>query len=143
MAVLNASRVSTKTVVVLGAAYAGRRCAQILSSSLPPDWRLVVIDRNTHFNRESTEDVPSVTDLVRCLCLSPIHCNPISRQQGIRTIHACVRAPSRGYRFWSTHAPNYSYFRVSRACRKDESLDPRQCFFPRFAVRHVHPALGS
>lgn len=53
MAIINVGRVSTKTVVVLGAAYAGRRCAQILSSTLPPDWRLVVIDRNSHFNRKS------------------------------------------------------------------------------------------
>jgi hypothetical protein len=52
MAVITATRAATKTVVVLGAAYAGRRCAQILSSTLPPDWRLVVIDRNTHFNRK-------------------------------------------------------------------------------------------
>jgi NADH dehydrogenase FAD-containing subunit len=53
MTIINAGRVSTKTVVVLGAAYAGRRCAQILSSTLPPDWQLVVIDRNSHFNRMS------------------------------------------------------------------------------------------
>lgn len=44
---------ATKTVVVLGAAYAGRRCAQVLGASLPADWRVVVIDRNTHFNRTS------------------------------------------------------------------------------------------
>jgi NADH dehydrogenase FAD-containing subunit len=54
MAVINAGVASTKTVVVLGAAYAGRRCAQVLSSTLPPNWRLVVIDRNTHFNRKET-----------------------------------------------------------------------------------------
>lgn len=40
----------TRTVVVLGAAYAGRRVAQLLAQSLPKGWRLVVIDRNTHFN---------------------------------------------------------------------------------------------
>lgn len=53
MAIVNTARASTKTVVVLGAAYAGRRCAQVLGSTLPADWRIVVIDRNTHFNRMS------------------------------------------------------------------------------------------
>ncbi|RXK39852.1 hypothetical protein M231_02909 [Tremella mesenterica] len=41
---------SEHTVVILGAAYGGRRCAQTLAQILPPGWRLVVIDRNTHFN---------------------------------------------------------------------------------------------
>lgn len=54
MAIIQTTRNATKTVVVLGAAYAGRRCAQVLGSTLPPDWRVVVIDRNTHFNRQST-----------------------------------------------------------------------------------------
>lgn len=40
----------SKTVVVLGAAYAGHRAAQLLVDSLPHGWRLVVIERNTHFN---------------------------------------------------------------------------------------------
>nr|XP_019002130.1 uncharacterized protein I203_05268 [Kwoniella mangroviensis CBS 8507]OCF65591.1 hypothetical protein I203_05268 [Kwoniella mangroviensis CBS 8507] len=39
-----------KTVVVLGVAYGGKRAADLLSKSLPPNWRLVVIDRNSHFN---------------------------------------------------------------------------------------------
>lgn len=41
---------STKTVVVLGAAYAGHRATQLLIGSLPSGWRVVVIERNTHFN---------------------------------------------------------------------------------------------
>ena len=45
-------RNSTKTVVVLGGAYAGRRAATVLAQLLPKDWKLVVIERNTHFNRE-------------------------------------------------------------------------------------------
>jgi NADH dehydrogenase FAD-containing subunit len=44
--------VSNKTIVVLGAAYAGRRVAQTLSYFLPEGWTLVVIDRNSHFNRD-------------------------------------------------------------------------------------------
>ncbi|GFZ45687.1 hypothetical protein JCM24511_03416 [Saitozyma sp. JCM 24511] len=40
----------SRTVVVLGASYGGARAARILSQSLPPDWRLVVIDRNSHMN---------------------------------------------------------------------------------------------
>nr|XP_019042407.1 hypothetical protein I302_09011 [Kwoniella bestiolae CBS 10118]OCF21337.1 hypothetical protein I302_09011 [Kwoniella bestiolae CBS 10118] len=39
-----------KTVVVLGVAYGGKRAADLLSKSLPSNWRLVVIDRNSHFN---------------------------------------------------------------------------------------------
>ncbi|KAG8682090.1 hypothetical protein FRC09_017023 [Ceratobasidium sp. 395] len=41
---------STHTVVVLGASYAGHRAVQILLQVLPSDWRIVVIERNTHFN---------------------------------------------------------------------------------------------
>jgi NADH dehydrogenase FAD-containing subunit len=43
----------TKTVAVMGAAYGGARAAKLLSEGLPEDWKLVVIDRNTHFNRTS------------------------------------------------------------------------------------------
>ncbi|KAF7794141.1 hypothetical protein EIP86_005272 [Pleurotus ostreatoroseus] len=39
-----------KTVAVLGASYGGTRAAQILAQELPRDWRVVLIDRNTHFN---------------------------------------------------------------------------------------------
>ncbi|KAG7085379.1 hypothetical protein E1B28_002943 [Marasmius oreades] len=42
--------VSTKTVVVLGAAYGGNRAAQMLAAGLPEGWRIVLVDRNTHFN---------------------------------------------------------------------------------------------
>jgi NADH dehydrogenase FAD-containing subunit len=48
------SRPQTKTVVILGAAYGGARAARMLAQTLPPDWRLVVIDRNSHMNRESS-----------------------------------------------------------------------------------------
>ncbi|KAG8748717.1 hypothetical protein FRC10_000108 [Ceratobasidium sp. 414] len=41
---------STRTVVVLGASYGGHRAVQILLQVLPSDWRIVVIERNTHFN---------------------------------------------------------------------------------------------
>ncbi|KAH8928287.1 FAD/NAD(P)-binding domain-containing protein [Atractiella rhizophila] len=40
----------SKTVVVLGFAYAGFRAALTLLCNLPHDWKIVVIDRNTHFN---------------------------------------------------------------------------------------------
>jgi len=45
-------RRSTKTVVILGAAYGGARAARMLAGTLPADWRLVVIDRNSHMNRK-------------------------------------------------------------------------------------------
>ncbi|KAH7100976.1 FAD/NAD(P)-binding domain-containing protein [Auriculariales sp. MPI-PUGE-AT-0066] len=39
-----------KNVVVLGAAYAGARSAKLLARSLPDSHRVVVIDKNSHFN---------------------------------------------------------------------------------------------
>ncbi|KAJ9107735.1 hypothetical protein QFC21_001196 [Naganishia friedmannii] len=39
-----------RTVVVLGASYAGYTGAQTLAALLPKDWRVVVIERNTHAN---------------------------------------------------------------------------------------------
>ncbi|OCF36465.1 hypothetical protein I317_04720 [Kwoniella heveanensis CBS 569] len=39
-----------KTVVVLGCAYGGARASKMLAASLPPAWRVIVIDRNSHFN---------------------------------------------------------------------------------------------
>lgn len=42
----------SRTIVVLGAAYAGYRAAQVLAAGVPDDWRIVVIDKSTHFNRE-------------------------------------------------------------------------------------------
>lgn len=47
------SRHRYKTVAVLGASYGGARGAKLLSQGLPVGWRLVVIDRNSHMNRES------------------------------------------------------------------------------------------
>ncbi|KAF8054707.1 hypothetical protein FPV67DRAFT_1550966 [Lyophyllum atratum] len=40
----------TKTVVVLGAAYGGTRSAQVLAAGVPTDWRVLLIDRNSHTN---------------------------------------------------------------------------------------------
>ncbi|KZT69492.1 iron uptake cluster protein [Daedalea quercina L-15889] len=39
-----------KTVVVLGVSYGGAHAARTLSQKLPKGWRVVCIDRNTHFN---------------------------------------------------------------------------------------------
>ncbi|KDR71582.1 hypothetical protein GALMADRAFT_74880 [Galerina marginata CBS 339.88] len=41
---------NTKTVIVLGAAYGGARAAQILAAGLPEDWKVILIDRNSHAN---------------------------------------------------------------------------------------------
>lgn len=46
-----ADRSPKKTVLVLGASYAGHRIAQELVTILPSSCRVVVLDRNTHFNR--------------------------------------------------------------------------------------------
>ncbi|KAH9915636.1 iron uptake cluster protein [Amylocystis lapponica] len=40
----------TKTVAVLGASYGGAHAARMLAHSLPQGWRVVVVDRNSHFN---------------------------------------------------------------------------------------------
>lgn len=89
MAIIHIARVAIKTVVILGAAYAGRQCAQVLASTIPPDWRLVVIDRNTHFDRESSAFTFSGkwTDDPRLIRISEIYSHPISRQQGIRILY--------------------------------------------------------
>ncbi|WVQ78398.1 hypothetical protein IAT38_000484 [Cryptococcus sp. DSM 104549] len=39
-----------RTVVVLGTSYGGCNASKILAEGLPPNWRLIAIDRNTHFN---------------------------------------------------------------------------------------------
>lgn len=46
-----------KTVVVLGASYGGNHASNLLAKGLPPSWRVVTIDRNTHFNRELLKPV--------------------------------------------------------------------------------------
>lgn len=43
---------SSKTVVVLGASYGGAHAAKLLADTLPPDWRVLAIDRMSHMNRE-------------------------------------------------------------------------------------------
>ncbi|PWN25326.1 FAD/NAD(P)-binding domain-containing protein [Jaminaea rosea] len=40
----------TKTVLVVGASYAGYRATQKLVQRLPPGWRVVCLERNTHMN---------------------------------------------------------------------------------------------
>ncbi|KAG5640823.1 hypothetical protein DXG03_006895 [Asterophora parasitica] len=42
--------ISSKTVVVLGAAYGGPRASQVLAAGLPQGWRVLLIDRNSHTN---------------------------------------------------------------------------------------------
>lgn len=45
----------TKNVVVLGGSYGGMHAATVLAQKLPPSHRLILIERNSHFNRESRE----------------------------------------------------------------------------------------
>ncbi|GAC94348.1 hypothetical protein PHSY_001919 [Pseudozyma hubeiensis SY62] len=40
----------TRRIAVLGASYAGHRAIQVLVASLPDDWQVVVLERNTHAN---------------------------------------------------------------------------------------------
>jgi len=39
---------STKTIVVLGGSYGGARAAKHLAECIPENWRVIVIERNTH-----------------------------------------------------------------------------------------------
>jgi NADH dehydrogenase FAD-containing subunit len=39
-----------KTVVVLGASYGGISAVRVLTQTLPKDWRIILIDRNSHAN---------------------------------------------------------------------------------------------
>ncbi|TYJ56630.1 hypothetical protein B9479_002722 [Cryptococcus floricola] len=39
-----------RTVVVLGTSYGGCNASKLLADGLPPNYRLIAIDRNTHFN---------------------------------------------------------------------------------------------
>lgn len=43
---------ATKNVVVLGGSYGGMHAATVLAQRLPPSHRVVLIERNSHFNRE-------------------------------------------------------------------------------------------
>lgn len=40
-----------KNVVVLGGSYGGMHAAMVLARKLPPTHRVILIERNTHFNR--------------------------------------------------------------------------------------------
>jgi hypothetical protein len=46
----------TRTVLVVGASYAGHRAIQQLVTFLPSSWKVKVLERNTHFNREWQRD---------------------------------------------------------------------------------------
>jgi hypothetical protein len=43
---------STKNVVVLGGSYGGMHAASVLAQRLPPTHRVILIERNSHFNRK-------------------------------------------------------------------------------------------
>lgn len=47
-----------KTILVLGGSYGGLRAASILSKALPEGsgHRVILVERNSHFNRESSAD---------------------------------------------------------------------------------------
>jgi len=46
---------SIPTILILGGSYGGLQCASTLvNGGLPEGWRVIVVDRNSHFNRESS-----------------------------------------------------------------------------------------
>lgn len=42
---------TVKNVLVLGGSYGGLHAAMVLARKLPPTHRVILIERNTHFNR--------------------------------------------------------------------------------------------
>ena len=44
---------NVKNVLVLGGSYGGSHAAMVLARKLPPTHRVILIERNTHFNRTS------------------------------------------------------------------------------------------
>ncbi|KAG8215634.1 hypothetical protein J3R82DRAFT_7504 [Butyriboletus roseoflavus] len=47
---MSTDELELKTVAVLGGSYGGNRAAQVLTAGLPSGWRVVLVDRNSHFN---------------------------------------------------------------------------------------------
>lgn len=46
-----ASAAPLRNVLVLGGSYGGMHCASVLAEQLPPGHRVILIERNSHFNR--------------------------------------------------------------------------------------------
>lgn len=44
---------NVKNVLVLGGSYGGSHAVMVLARKLPPTHRVILIERNTHFNRTS------------------------------------------------------------------------------------------
>ena len=44
------SPTSSRTVAIIGASYGGARVAHLLAQGLPEQWRVVLVDRNSHMN---------------------------------------------------------------------------------------------
>jgi uncharacterized protein (DUF1786 family) len=51
---VHSSTTQVKTVAVFGSAYGGGQAGRLLSQHLPPDWRVVIVDRNTYARHKST-----------------------------------------------------------------------------------------
>ncbi|KAF8839199.1 FAD/NAD(P)-binding domain-containing protein [Paxillus ammoniavirescens] len=47
---MSTDELNVRTVAVLGGSYGGYRAAQVLAAGLPNGWRVVLVDRNSHFN---------------------------------------------------------------------------------------------
>ncbi|BGP42000.1 hypothetical protein JCM10449v2_005997 [Rhodotorula kratochvilovae] len=96
---------ATRNVVVLGASYAGARAAELLSRTLPSTHRVVVIDRQSHFNhlylhpRVSVVPGHSAKTFIPYTGVIPSEANaangtslPLSNQARHVVIHAAVTA---------------------------------------------------
>lgn len=115
----------TKNVVVLGGSYGGECCdalpctlkqfrpnfrstgmhaATVLAQKLPPSHRVILVERNSHFNRKSggvaLPSAPSLTPVVDLLCHRPLRFPALlrpagSRTQGLYPIHIHLRQRSK------------------------------------------------
>lgn len=84
---------SDKTILVLGVSYGGLRAARLLADELGEDggWKVVCVDRNSHFNRRS-EPV-----LLRSVALTDSRGVPFDRQTftSFRGYRFCLSRPTR------------------------------------------------
>jgi hypothetical protein len=129
-------RRSTKTVVILGAAYGGARAARLLAGTLPAGWRLVVIDRNSHMNREFPFHSRGGADEQMSMCFHDFRSYPPMLLKLLSHIRKCSNRPiypsraiphrhpnSQPHLYHQLHRPhhsllkrmNYHYVNSSRA----------------------------
>lgn len=57
-----------RNIVVCGGSYGGMHCASHLAEHLPPGYRVILIERNSHFNRASKPPPALLRYSTLCSC---------------------------------------------------------------------------